>query len=519
MSRALARTRLGLAVGGAFIGGLIFAAGFNITPFGYAQQTGETRTEQPPASVVEPLERTGNAFAAIAENVTPAVVSIQATRAPRTTRRGQQQQQQQQVPRGLEEFFEQFEGRRPQQRPSQGTGTGFIVSADGYILTNNHVVADADNVNVTLMDKRVFPARIVGRDPTTDVAVIKIEGNGFPFVRLGDDERARIGEWVLAIGNPLGLDFSVTAGIISAKGRSQQLAALYGTNYAIVDYIQTDAAINPGNSGGPLVNIRGEVIGINSAIASETGFYQGYGFAIPITLAKVVMDDLIEHGRPRRAVLGVGINEVNAETAQAAGMREIRGALVGSFTGDDSPARRAGLEPGDVIVTVAGRDVDRVATLQRVVREHKPGDVIPLEVMRYGTRRTFRVRLAEAPSEENVARAPAGDQRTPVEPASTSRLGISLENLSSEAARRANISEGHQGPVVRDVSFAGSAANQLFPSDIIVEAGTPSPRRRTRTIEELDRVLRQANPGDIVSLLVYRPEAQQTRIVNVRVME
>ncbi len=512
MWKAFVRARLGLVAIGAFVAGLVFAAGFNLTPFGYAQQGG-TRGDPPPAEALETLERTGTAFAAIAERVTPAVVSIQATRAPRTVqRRGQQQP----VPRGLEEFFEQFEGRRPP-RPSQGTGTGFLVSAEGYILTNNHVVADADNVNVTLMDKRVFPARIVGRDPTTDVAVIKIEGNGFPAVRLGNDESARIGEWVLAIGNPLGLDFSVTAGIISAKGRSQQLAALYGTNYAIVDYIQTDAAINPGNSGGPLVNIRGEVIGINSAIASETGFYQGYGFAIPITLAKVVMDELIEHGRPRRAVLGVGINEVSANDAQAAGLREIRGALVGSFTGDDSPARRAGLEPGDVIVTVAGRDVDRVATLQRVVREHKPGDLIPVEVMRYGTRRTFRVRLAEAPTEENIARAGREDRDTPVEPASSSKLGVTLENLTAEQAQRENVGDDRRGPVVRDVNFSGAAANQLFPTDIILEAGSPSPRRRTRTVAELDQIVDQTNAGDIVSLLVYRPQLDQTRIVNLRV--
>ncbi len=515
MSRVFARARLGLVAAGAFVGGLVFAAGFNLTPFGYAQQQGAARTDPPPATAVEALERTGNAFAVIAERVTPAVVSIQATRAARTTRQ-QPRGQQQQIPRGLEEFFEQFEGRRPQ-RPSQGTGTGFIVSQDGYILTNNHVVADADNVNVTLMDKRVFPARIVGRDPTTDVAVIKIEGNSFPTLRLGNDEAARIGEWVLAIGNPLGLDFSVTAGIISAKGRSQQLAALYGTQYAIVDYIQTDAAINPGNSGGPLVNIRGEVIGINSAIASETGFYQGYGFAIPITLAKVVMDDLIAHGRPRRAVLGVGINEVRAEDAQAAGLPEIRGALVGSFTGDDSPARRAGLEPGDVIVSVAGRDVDRVATLQRIVREHKPGDVIPVDVMRYGTRRSFRVRLAEAPTEDNVARGSRQQRDTPVEPVSSTRLGVTLENLTAEQIQRANLSEERRGPVVSDVSFQGPSANQLFPTDIVLEAGAPSPRRRTRTVAELERILAQANPGDIVSMLVYRPEIDQTRVVNVRI--
>ena len=208
---------------------------------------------------------------------------------------------------------------------------------------------------MTLLDKRVFKAKVIGRDPTTDIAVIKIDGTGFPTINLGNDENSRVGEWVLAIGNPLGLDFTVTAGIISAKGRSGQLRNLYASQYAIVDYIQTDAAINPGNSGGPLVNSHGDVIGVNSAIASGTGYYSGYGFAIPISLAKTVMNDLIQYGRVRRAILGVSISDLRPEDAQAAGLKEIRGALVGGGTpGQASPAEKAGIEPGDVIVAIDG---------------------------------------------------------------------------------------------------------------------------------------------------------------------
>ena len=241
------------------------------------------------------------------------------------------------MPPGMQDFFRQF---GPQQsQPQEGLGSGFIVSPDGYILTNNHVVADADKLKVKLFDGHVYPAKVVGRDPTTDVAVIKIDASGLPTASLGDDSKAEVGQWVLAIGNPLQLDFTVTAGIISAKGRSGNLKSLYNSQWAIVDYIQTDAAINPGNSGGPLVDINGNVIGINSAIASQTGYYSGYGFAIPITLAKSVMNDLIKYGKVRRAILGVSIQDVDPAAAQAAGLKDIRGAQVqGKSPDGPSPA-------------------------------------------------------------------------------------------------------------------------------------------------------------------------------------
>src|SRR5919112_698333 len=321
MPTSFSRARLGAAVVTAFVCGLLFASGFDLTRFGFAQD--RAKGAKVSSSQVQSLAETGNAFEAIADHVTPSVVSIQTTRvASARPRRGAPD---------IEEFFRNFQPQAPQRAPQEASGTGFIVSKDGYILTNNHVVADADKVTVTLLDKRVFEAKVIGRDPTTDVAVIKVDGNDLPPVAMGDDNRARVGQWVVAIGNPLGLDFTVTAGIISAKGRPLQ-GLLGNRGYEITDYIQTDAAINPGNSGGPLVNIRGEVIGINSAIASSTGFYAGYGFAIPVTLAKQVMDDLIKYGKVKRAVMGVQIANATAVDAKAANMKEVTGVVVSAYS-------------------------------------------------------------------------------------------------------------------------------------------------------------------------------------------
>jgi serine protease Do len=324
--------------------------------------------------VIASAAEVGSAFAAVAELVTPAVVSIQV-----------------QALRPVNNRFAPPGSRAL----ARGSGSGFIVSRDGYILTNNHVVADAQKVTVGLSDRRVLEARVIGRDPTTDVAVIKIEGTDFPTLALGDDEAVRVGEWVLAVGNPLGLDFTVTSGIVSAKGRA--MPGLLDSRYSIGDFIQTDAAINPGNSGGPLVDIRGRVIGINSAIASPTGYNAGYGFAIPVTLAQSVMRDLIAYGEVRRGLLGLELRDVDAPTAARLGLKTIAGALVTSYDGD-SPSRAAGVRVDDVIVRVDGRPVERLGTLQRVVRMRKPGDVVALGVVRGGTELTLRVKLASAPA-------------------------------------------------------------------------------------------------------------------------
>jgi serine protease Do len=511
-SRTLARARFGAAVAIAFAGGIVFASGFDLTRFGYAQSRG-TATK-PTVQEVKPIADASNAFVSIAEHVTPAVVSIQAERdAKQRTQRSPRRN----VPPGLEDFFQNFD---PRSAPAEASGSGFIVSKDGYILTNNHVVENFDRLNVTLTDHRVFKAKVVGRDPTTDVAVIKIDGKDLPTATLGNDENARVGEWVLAIGNPLGLDFTVTAGIVSAKGRgSAELQGLNRDAYAITDFIQTDAAINPGNSGGPLVNNRGEVIGINSAIASQTGYYSGYGFAIPITLAKQVMDDLVEHGRVRRAVIGVQISPVSPEDASVAGLKDIAGVLVGGYS-EDSPARAAGLEAGDVIIAADGKATDRVSTLQRIIRGHEPGETVSVDVMRYGTKKTFKVKLAEAPNSPSVASRDNNDDNAGANGGvSYDKIGVSVEAVSPEFRSAKRLGSERDGVRVVDIDAAGPARGRLFQNDIITAILFPTPRKEVHSVADLQAVLSRAKDGDIVSLQVFNPDVQQaaTRVVNIRV--
>src|SRR5438034_9386378 len=345
--------KFGTLVAMAFALGLAFASAFRLPTRGEAAVRSVLQdTSRPLLPQAKAAVDLGDAFASVAEHVKPAVVFIKSERRERVSTR--------RLPPGFDDFF--GNPRRPQ--IEQGSGSGFIVSQDGYILTNNHVVQGADRVTVRLYDNREFAAKTIGTDPNTDIAVIKILTTGLPTVRLGDADSTKIGNWVLAIGNPLGeaFTFTVTAGIVSAKGRGLQ--GLNSGGLAIHDFIQTDAAINPGNSGGPLVNVRGEVIGINAAIASPTGYYDGYGFAIPINIAKTVMTQLIATGHVYRAVMGVEIRPITPEDAEDAKLPEIRGVVVNQFTPpDDSPAKRAGILEGDVITTVDGQPIESIAQL------------------------------------------------------------------------------------------------------------------------------------------------------------
>jgi serine protease Do len=292
-----------------------------------------------------------------------------------------------------------------------------------------------------------------------------------------------------------------------------------GTNaYAISDLIQTDAAINPGNSGGPLVNSRGEVIGINSAIASPTGYNAGYGFAIPITLARRVMDEIIAHGRVRIPALGIGIDDVSPEDAAVAGVKDIRGVLVRNFPSDDTPAKRAGLQPGDVIITADGQPVDRVSTLQRIVRNHNPGDAIDIEAMRYGQRKKFRVTLMEAPKDQQVATATTRTEPSGggiVHPA----LGISVAPVSTELAAQARMTAPVRGVMVSDVIPGGPAEDKLFRNDVITEVLYPAPARMINTASDLQQALGRLKDGEYVSLKVFSlvDATHAPRIVNLQV--
>jgi serine protease Do len=519
MATRYSRARLAAAVVTAFACGLLFASGFDLTRFSFAQ---DGKGAKVASSQVQSLAETGSAFEAIADHVTPSVVSIQTQRIRNTMRSRSPRMQQQ--PGGIEEFFRNFEQQIPQQpqQPQEASGTGFIVSKDGYILTNNHVVADADKVTVTLLDKRSFTAKVIGRDPTTDVAVIKIDGSNLPVAVLGDDNAARVGQWVVAIGNPLGLDFTVTAGIVSAKGRPLQ--GLLANNYAITDYIQTDAAINPGNSGGPLVNIRGEVIGINSAIASSTGYYAGYGFAIPVTLAKQVMDDLIAYGKVRRAVIGVSIDNASPEDARAAGLDRVTGVVVRAYNyGPDSisPAKNAGIEPADVIIAADGKPTDRVSTLQRIVRSHKPGETVEFDVMHFGKKKSLNVKLIEAPAEAQLVAATNRNGITEPTSATESRqfdkIGITVEPMTAELTGKVD-PVARRGLVVSDVNVTGPAYRKIIADlTILVEVLNPGPRKQLHTAADLNEVLSHMKSGDLITFSVSDIGSAGTRAITVQV--
>jgi len=508
------RVRWGTAVAIAFVGGVLLASGKGWTRLGFAQDGS--------SSNVNAMVPGGSGFADIAAKATPAVVSIQVdikTRAP--TGRAQQQIPRGMIPPGMQQFFNFGQPQRP--AVQEASGSGFIVTKDGYILTNNHVITGedhttvADKITVTLLDGRVFNAKVIGHDPSTDVAVLKIDGNNFPTIPLGDDTKARVGQWVLAIGNPLGvLDFTVTAGIVSAKNRS--LPGLLGNDkYAISDLLQTDAAINPGNSGGPLINTQGEVIGINNAIASETGYYAGYGFAVPITLAKKVMDDLIAHGHVRFGILGVVITNVDADAAAVAKLDHIYGVLVEGFNPDtpDNPARKAGLEEGDVIISADGQPADRVSSLQRVIRNHAPGEIVHLEFVRYGKKMTADVRLAERPADSTgtVASAVTGSS----DGVAGTKLGATISPLPSADQRPPGFPS--HGVLVANVTSLGPSYSKLAPGMVITEVLYPTPRRAINSVADLQSVLSSMKAGDYISLNVAGPDGNggvANSVVNIR---
>ena len=427
MSIGTQRARLFVAVITAFAGGLIVASGLNWTKLGFAQT-------RPMAAVVQPIAEASNAFVAIANNVTPAVVSIEVISNPKTGTTSQREHAQQLphgVPPGMEDFFRQFDIPQ-QQRPMRGQGSGFIVTSSGYILTNNHVITNsdretiADKVTVKMLDHRVFTAKVVGHDRTTDVAVIKIDGSNFPTVSLGNDVTSRIGEWVLAIGNPLGLENTVTAGIISAKGRSlAELMNPNGTNqYAISDLIQTDAAINPGNSGGVLTDDTGRVIGVTAAIESASSANAGIGFVIPSTIVNNVIPDLIKSGSHQHPYLGMSGVSLNVDINKVMNLDpQQQGALVETVNSGD-PANKAGLQAsnnavtingssmnvgGDVVIAADGTPITSMDDLISFLETNtKVGQTITLTILRNGKQMSVDVTLGTRPAQPVAFFDPTG---------------------------------------------------------------------------------------------------------------
>jgi len=434
------------------------------------------QAQQPTGHVATPANVTAQGivlpdFADLVEKYGPAVVNINTQ--TRVTR--------QQVP-GLSEddpFYEFFKRFMPpeqrnaprgrQQQPEQpkgplrpfGLGSGFIVSQDGFIVTNAHVVEGAEEITVRLNDKREFKAKVIGADTRSDVAVLKVDSTGLPTMKIGDISKLRVGEWVIAIGSPFGFTNSVTAGIVSAKSRDNISG---DPNLDAVPFIQTDVAVNPGNSGGPLLNMKGEVVGINSQIFSRTGSFAGISFAIPIDYAYNVADQIIKTGHVTRGRIGVGIQNVSRDVADSLGLAKAEGALVGNVEAD-SPADKAGVQVGDVIQKIDGRSVEGSADLSRSIRSIKPGQKVTLTVWRGGKSHDMSVTIAEFKDpDESVKLAEGGSRGKGKEQPKTDKLGLAVKELSAEDKKTLKIAAG----VMVEASEGAAAAAQVGPGDVIL---------------------------------------------------
>ncbi|HUL42108.1 MAG TPA: DegQ family serine endoprotease [Burkholderiales bacterium] len=372
----------------------------------------------------------------------------------------------------------------PQEYQGHSLGSGFIISGDGYILTNAHVVNDAEDITVKLTDKREFKAKVIGLDQRSDVALLKINATDLPKVEIGDSSKLKVGQWVVAIGSPFGFENSVTAGIVSAKGRE-----LPDENY--VPFIQTDVPINPGNSGGPLFNLQGQVVGINSQIWSRTGGYMGLSFAIPIDVAMEVGTQLREHGKVTRGRLGVGIQPLTAELAQSFGLSSPSGVLIASVE-KGSAAERAGLQPGDVIQKYNGKTLGDPVDLSRVVAATHPGTRVQLQIWRKGTSRTLSAVIGEMPSETVAAN---GEQENP----SANRLGLVLNNLNAEQKQELDVDHGL---LVKDVSGLAAKAG-IQPGDVILALNN----NEVKDTAQFKKLLGEAGTDKTIALLVKRNDA------------
>ncbi|MEE4377457.1 MAG: DegQ family serine endoprotease [Candidatus Competibacteraceae bacterium] len=426
-------------------------------------------------------------FTQLVETNRAAVVSINASNPSRSERPGTPQlpfPEDSPFHEYFKRFFEDMPEQMPRGRPLSSVGSGFIISTDGYVLTNAHVVENNDSITVGLGDRRELPAKVIGADPRSDIALLKVEADNLPAVKIGDSAKLKVGQWVLAIGSPFGFESTATQGIISALGRS-----LPSDNY--VPFIQTDAAVNPGNSGGPLFNLNGEVIGINSQIYSRTGGYQGVSFAIPINVAMEVADQLKTFGKVSRGWLGVLIQEVTAELAQSFGLDRPQGALVGQVL-PDSPAQTAGIEAGDIIIAFNGKPITRFSDLPPLVGRIRPDVAASVTVVRNGKEQQLSVQIKELP--DNVGARAA----TPAEP-ERNRLGIVVEELTEEQSKEI------AGVLVKEVGEGPAADAGIQPNDIITRIGN----EEIKNVAQLQSVIEKLPAGKPFAIRVQRGNSAQ----------
>ncbi|MEP6964605.1 MAG: DegQ family serine endoprotease [Polaromonas sp.] len=454
-----------------------------------------------PATPASAQTRTLPDFTDLVDQVGPSVVNIRTLEKVKASSAGGVDEQ-------MLEFFKRFgipvppnmpkaprpDRNQPDEDQPRGVGSGFILTADGFVMTNAHVVEGADEVLVTLTDKREFKAKIIGADKRSDVAVVKIEATGLPAVKIGDINRLRVGEWVMAIGSPFGLENTVTAGIVSAKQRDTG-------DY--LPFIQTDVAINPGNSGGPLINMRGEVVGINSQIYSRSGGFQGISFAIPIDEASRVSDQLRSNGKVTRGRIGVQIDQVSKEIAESIGLGKAQGALVRGVE-SGAPAEKAGMEAGDIIIKFDGKPIEKASDLPRMVGNVKPGTRSVVTVFRRGAAKDLTVTIAEV-EPEKPARKAAGAESTPPAAVQANALGLVVSELNEAQKKELKI----KGGVKIDAVEGAAVKAGLRENDVIIQMGNTE----VTNVKEFDAALAKAGKAKPVTLLVRRGELAQYVVV------
>lgn len=485
----------GLIVSGIIIG-ILVASNLQWTPFASAGKPAPEAFSLPensgPDDAILQLQNTSKAFTAVSKEVLPCVVSISTSKIVKRSA-----QDSPFSPLFREWFGRDFEEQQPQSQRLEGLGSGVIINSEGYILTNHHVIENADDIKVGLYDNRQFEGKVIASDPLTEVAVIKIEGDDLPVAKLGDSDKMEIGEWVLAIGNPLGLNSTVTAGIISALNRKiniiQDESGRAG-GYALEDFIQTDAAINPGNSGGALVNLNGEVIGINTAIATRTGGYQGYGFAVPINLAKRIMKDLINQGYVSRAWLGISMLPVTENVAERYKLDKIEGAVVQSVL-DESPAEKAGFKQLDIIQKVDGIEVQAPGDVQRIIAMKNPDDHVDIVVLRDGKSKKIDVKLGKRDTGKEGEKVSANTSDDMPD------LGLSVKNFTDEIRNQYDGYRDIEGVLISGVEQYSPAEDAgIVRGDVIYKIENDP----VKSVSDYRKVMKQFEKGQVVIFHIHR---------------